>query len=65
LYTFMATSLKAMPDGKQAVSQALPVSFNWLLFGLALILLMVPIMDVIWQLVQKSIRGETDQSNKD
>lgn len=55
LYTFMATSLQVMPDGDQAVRQALPVSFNWPLFGLALILLTVPIINMIWQLLHRKL----------
>jgi len=50
LYTFMLTALKVMDGGEQAIRQALPVSFNWPLFGLALILLAVPMADMGWQL---------------
>jgi hypothetical protein len=50
LYTFMATALQVLPSGEQAVRQVLPVSFKWPLFGLALALLAVPLVDMGWQL---------------
>ena len=50
LYAFMATALHVLPDGAQAVRQALPVSFNWPLFALALTLLAAPLADMGWQL---------------
>jgi len=61
LYTFMSTSLRVMHNGEQAVRQVLPVSFNWTLFGLALILLGVPILDVIWQLFQRNSMNRVGQ----
>ena len=53
LCTFMSTALKVIGDGEEAIRQALPVSFNWLLFGTALVLLAVPIMDTVWQLMHR------------
>jgi hypothetical protein len=53
LYAFMLTALQVMYSGEQAVRQALPVSFNWPLFGLALILLAAPIADMGWQLLRR------------
>jgi hypothetical protein len=52
LYTFMETALQVVHSGEQAVRQALPVSFNWPLFGLALILITIPLLDMGWQLLQ-------------
>lgn len=52
LYTFMQSALQAVNDGVLTVLQVLPVSFNWSLFGLALILLAAPIADMGWQLLQ-------------
>ncbi len=52
LYAFMATTLQVLHRGEEAIRQALPASFNWPLFGLALALLAVPIVDMGWQLVQ-------------
>jgi hypothetical protein len=50
LYIFMLPALQVMRNGEQAVRQALPTSFNWLLFGLAFVLLSAPIVDMICQL---------------
>jgi len=55
LYTFMATALQVLQRGEQAVRQALPASFNWPLFGLALALLAVPLVDIGRQL-QRGLR---------
>lgn len=53
LYTFMAEAIRVLPGGETAVRQALPVSFNWPLFGLALALMAVPVVDLGWQMVKK------------
>ncbi|HEY5669975.1 MAG TPA: hypothetical protein VIS10_08230 [Anaerolineales bacterium] len=50
LYTFMTDALRALGEGPIAVRQVLPVTFNWPLFGLALLLLSMPIIDLVWQL---------------
>jgi hypothetical protein len=53
LYTFMAEAIRALPGGEAAVRQALPVSFNWPLFVLALALMAVPVADLGWQMARK------------
>ena len=53
LYTFMEAALQVIRDGENAIRQVLPVTFNWPLFGLALALLAVPIVDMGRQLLQK------------
>ncbi|MBM3150604.1 MAG: hypothetical protein FJZ96_00120 [Chloroflexi bacterium] len=50
LYTFMADSLHALPGGETAVRQALPVAFNWPLFGLALALMAAPVAVMGWRM---------------
>jgi hypothetical protein len=50
LYTFMAEAIRTLPLGAEAVRQALPVSFGWPLFGVALALLAVPLVDMGWQM---------------
>jgi hypothetical protein len=50
LYMFMASAIQALPGGEEAVRQALPASFPWPLFSLALALLAVPVADLGWQL---------------
>jgi hypothetical protein len=49
LYVFMTDTLRALPGGAQAVRDTLPVSFNWLLFGVALALMAAPILDLVRQ----------------
>ncbi len=50
LYTFMASAIHGLPMGEEAIRQALPVTFNWPLFLLALALMAVPIVEMGWQL---------------
>jgi hypothetical protein len=50
LYTFMETAIRALPAGEEAIRQALPVTFNWPLFLLALALMAVPIVEMGWQM---------------
>lgn len=57
LYVFMLPALQVIQDGEQAVRQALPTSFNWILFGLALALLAAPIADMSWQLRRITSKG--------
>jgi hypothetical protein len=46
LYTFMEGAIRALPAGEDAIRQALPVTFNWPLFLLALALMAVPIVEM-------------------
>ncbi len=57
LYSFMTPALQVMQGGEQAVRQTLPDSFNWSLFGLAFVLLAVPVVDVGSQLLRRKLRG--------
>lgn len=50
LYTFMEEAIRALPAGEDAVRQALPVTFNWPLFLLALALMAVPVVEMGWQM---------------
>jgi len=49
LYVFMADTLAAAPRGLQAVCNVLPVKFDWPLFGVALILLSTPVLQLARQ----------------
>jgi hypothetical protein len=42
LALFMADAWRALPQGRDAVLRALPVTFDWPLFGIALLLMAVP-----------------------
>jgi len=42
LAVFMSDAWRALPDGRDAVLQVLPATFNWPLFGLALLLMASP-----------------------
>lgn len=46
LYTFMEEAIRALPEGEEAVRQALPAAFNWPLFLLALALMAVPVIEM-------------------
>ncbi len=49
LYAFMTDAIQALPGGEVAARNVLPVSFNWPLFGAALVLMAAPILDLIRQ----------------
>jgi hypothetical protein len=50
LYTFMTPALQVLRKGEDAVRNALPSSFSWPLFVLALALLAIPLADMGGQL---------------
>lgn len=50
LYTFMEGAIRALPAGEDAIRQALPVTFNWPIFLVALALMAVPIIEMGWQM---------------
>jgi hypothetical protein len=50
LYVFMADALRAAGGGIEALRTVLPLWFNWPLFGVALVLLAVPLVDVVRQM---------------
>jgi hypothetical protein len=50
LYVFMADAIGVASGGMEAIRTALPTSFNWPLFILALALLAAPVIDVSWQI---------------
>jgi hypothetical protein len=61
LYTFMATALGIVGGGGAAIRNALPTSFNWPLFAVALALLAVPIADVGWQVWRRRRDGRVEK----
>ena len=40
---FMIDAWRALPDGRDAVLRVLPTTFNWSLFGVALLLMGSPV----------------------
>jgi hypothetical protein len=50
LIVFMLDALRALPQGEEAVRAALPTSFAWPFFGLALLLMAAPIVDLLMQI---------------
>jgi hypothetical protein len=64
LYTFMADALSALGDGPQAVRDILPASFNWPLFGIALLCMAVPALDMFWNLRMKTTPGRKLEQNE-
>jgi hypothetical protein len=51
LHIFMSDAIRALPQGIEATTHVLPVSFNWPLFGLALMLMVAPGIDIVRALV--------------
>jgi len=56
LYSFMANSIRALPNGAEAIRRALPVGFPWQLFFIGLALLALPVLDVIRKIVSRRRR---------
>jgi hypothetical protein len=46
LYVFMADAIRTLPQGLEATTHVLPTSFNWPLFGLALVLMIAPGVEI-------------------
>jgi hypothetical protein len=46
----MQDALRALPHGEEAVRAVLPTSFAWPFFGLALLLMSAPIVDLLMQI---------------
>jgi hypothetical protein len=44
LAVFMSDAWRALPNGRNAVLQVLPTTFNWPLFGVALVLMATPVV---------------------
>lgn len=50
LYIFMADAIRMLPQGEAAVRTVLPTVFNWSLFGVAFVLMSVPLTHAGWRL---------------
>jgi len=48
LAVFMSDAWRALPHGRDAVLQVLPTTFNWPLFGAALLLMTAPLAYTVW-----------------
>jgi len=48
LHTFMADSMAVASQGAEAIRNALPKTFNWPLFCVALLLMAVPVLQRLW-----------------
>ena len=57
LYVFMEDSFRVAANGEQALRDLLPTSFDWPLFGVALLLMSLPVLEIIWCL-SRSQTGE-------
>ena len=44
---FMIDAWRALPDGREAILRVLPTTFNWPLFGVALLLMAVPALQQV------------------
>jgi len=62
LYTFTADTLSALGDGLRAVREVLPALFNWPLFGVAILLMAAPLLDMLWRLkMNTSARAQLEK----
>jgi hypothetical protein len=66
LGVFMRDTLRAAPDGRDAILQVLPAAFNWPLFSVALVLMAVPVARLVYQfmLCRKSLRTSSTASTR-
>ena len=62
LWVFMADSIRALPGGLDTVRQVLPTSFNWPVFGAALLLMVTPLAHAGWR--SRSSRREVGGSGR-
>jgi len=53
LYVFMANAIGAASGGMESIRTMLPTEFHWRMFGLAFMLMTMPIVDMTWQLWRK------------
>jgi hypothetical protein len=49
LYVFMADAIGVVSQGAEAVRAVLPIEFNWLLFGVAWLLMAAPVATLAWE----------------
>jgi hypothetical protein len=50
LYVFMADALRVSDGGVDALRKLLPVTFNWPLFSVALLLMSAPVIRLAWEI---------------
>lgn len=62
LYTFIAVSLSAWGNGLRAVREVLPLAFNWSVFGVAILLMGAPLLDMLWLREKASARRQLEQN---
>jgi hypothetical protein len=46
LYTFMADAIRVASNGVEAIRMSLPVTFNWLLFMIGLVMMSAPVIEL-------------------
>ena len=54
LYLFMADTIRVADQGVEALRNVLPARFNWLLFGLALLLMAAPVVQAYQQISNRT-----------
>ena len=59
LFTFMADAISTADQGTEALRNMLPIRFNWPLFGVALVLMALPVADVARQELRARRKGES------
>lgn len=57
LYVFMEHAIHVLPQGQAAIRGILPTRFNWPLFGLALMLMSVSLVELSWRVWKEADAG--------
>ena len=60
LYAFMADTIRVANQGVEALRNVLPAQFNWPLFGLALMLMAVPVFQA-YQQISNRTKSQTSE----
>ena len=63
LYVFMADAIRVSSQGETALRTLLPTNFNWALFGMALLLMAVPLASELRLIFGKRILLGNDRQN--
>lgn len=53
LYVFMADALRVAGEGEEALREMLPVRFNWLLYGVAWVLMASPVLELVVKAIRR------------
>jgi hypothetical protein len=64
LYVFMADAIRVAGQGVEVICNVLPSQFNWRLFGVALMLMSMPVLEIAWKIRLSENTASTAPSAK-